>query len=628
MKLANAWIINHKSLKNVHLPLIGDSYTTLIGLNDAGKTTILQSLHKFFDEKATIAKATETSQIKSISNSPLKETDFKAIFTDLSLPVPEYSDQSVYILVEFKIEHIYTTDEVDELGPSDHLQWSIRNMTVDDSLYLLKVFGPKGDDYYVICSDAKDENSQPLQLWSQTQANLKSLQAKLGIKDSDIENKNGKGALKNIERADAIYAKKILEPMWARFDYKKDKSFFPVFRYLDWSISAEQIEELVATALGPVINESLKELQATVNTARTNINTDANTKLEELYEKYAKHLPVSITGLRANVDVGVSKRVTELFVEKSTSDSQIHVSDQGEGIKRQIGLGLIRAIAEESVESGATETKYIWVFDEPETHLYPQAQRELAVDLQQLNSANFQIVISTHSITFVDKARLKNVYKTELEDGYTSILSTQDADDALTTLGVKNSDFLFYDKFIAVEGPTEYHLLDYLHKVIYGNTLTDVGVRVINLGGKSNMVHYRRILEEIIGDYRKPSDAIIYLLDKDTGVTGAGIYLIGDTADFEDSISNDIWIRLLSGECGVQITSAEIDAFRSCIDITLKGTKLHEKLRGYVANDSSRTQYLDSKGESLATSLKKYITNAAQIPQPFKNAFEELHKEA
>lgn len=624
MKLANITIINHKSLKNVSIPLAKDSYVTVIGLNDAGKSTILRSIELFFSEGKNLPQMTETSKISSTSNTPLQQFAFKKIFTDAGLVAPYYDNKSVYILAEFKIEHILTVEETDTLSPSDHLQYILNGKNVNDSVYVLKTLNPIGD-YFVFCDDALGDDGEPRRLWNQKQNDLKSLQATLGIKDSSIPNQNSRGGLKNIERMTAIYGALTVESMWSRYDFKKDRSFFPSFQYLDWDISIDQLQNLITTAIGPSIDELIKSIQAEVNRKQDDVNKIANDKLSELFDKYSDHLPKSVTGLSANVNIPLAKNTTEVFVSKDTGDQQVHIADQGDGIKRQIGLGLIRAIAEESVGEVGDDTKYVWVFDEPETHLYPQAQRELAETLRELSGNKFQIVVSTHSITFVDKTKLKDVYKAELDDGYTQILSTKDTEDALNTLGVRNSDFLFYDKFLAVEGATEYHLLDYFHQIIYGTTLSDIGIRAISLGGESNREHYKRVLKDIIGDYRKPDDAIVYLLDKDTGAAGDGIYLVGDVADFEDSISNDVWIALIKDECGVDITEDKLSEMRRVIDATDKDTKLHRQLAACVATNVGRTGFLASKGEILADTLKKYIADKTQIPQSIKDAFSALH---
>lgn len=626
MRLSNITIINHKSLKNVYLPLADDSYVTLIGLNDAGKSTILQSVALFLNASDNLPQNTETSKISSVSNTPLDKENFSKAFTKQGIIAPTYDSNKVYILGEFKIEHVLTVEELDSLAPSDHLQHVLADKKVGDSLFILKTLDSSGE-YFVLCNDFLGTDNDALQLWNQKQNELKEMQEAHNISDADIPNQNKRGGLKNIERITALYGKMTLTPTWARYDFRKDRGFFPGFEFLNWDINIDQLQSLITTAIGPSIDQSLKDIQAQVNKQQDDVNKIANSKLAELYKKYSTHLPDTITGLTANINIPLAKNTTEVFVSKDTSDMQIHIADQGDGVKRQIGLGLIRAIAEENIGKESEDTQYVWVFDEPETHLYPQAQRELAEMLRELSGNKFQIIVSTHSITFVDKSKLKDVYKVELDSGYTQILSTEDSEDALDTLGVKNSDFLFYDKFLAVEGATEFHLLDHLHQIIYGVPLVESGVRAVSLGGETNKEHYRKILENIIGDYRKPENAIIYLLDKDTGTSGESVFLVGDIADFEDSVSNAVWIELLKNECGVDIDTASLDNMRKQIDPARKDTKLHKQLAAYVASKETRTSYLSSKGEALANDIKKYITDASKVPQAFKDAFNSCHED-
>src|SRR5690606_4744278 len=91
---------------------------------------------------------------------------------------------------------------------------------------------------------------------------------------------------------------------------------------------------------------------------------------------------------------------------------------------------------------------YIWAFDEPETHLYPSAQREFFDILRNISKDNVQTLISTHSTVFVDKSKIKTISSVSQEDdGYSTINYCKDVDTIHESLGVKNSDFLFYDKF-------------------------------------------------------------------------------------------------------------------------------------------------------------------------------------
>jgi energy-coupling factor transporter ATP-binding protein EcfA2 len=318
MRLANITIINHKSLKNVHIPFAEDSYITLIGLNDAGKSTVLKSIELFFSENKNLPQTTETSKISSVSNTPLEQSTFEKVFEDHDLIAPGYDSNAVYILGEFNIEHVLTVEETDALGPSEHLQHVLHGKNINDSVHILKKLNATGGDYFVFCDDSNGDDGEPLQLWNQKQKDLQSIQTKHGIADKDIPNRNGRGGLKNIERITAIYEGLTVSSAWSRFDYKKDRGFFPSFQYLDWDISIDQLQSLITTAIGPSIDQSIKDIQAEVNKKQDDVNKVANNKLSELFEKYSDHLPKSITGLSANINIPLAKNTTEVFVSKDT----------------------------------------------------------------------------------------------------------------------------------------------------------------------------------------------------------------------------------------------------------------------------------------------------------------------
>ena len=168
MRLANITIINHKSLQNVSIPLAEDSYTTLIGLNDAGKSTILKSIELFLSEGKNLPQITETSKISSVSNTPIEKEAFENVFTNLNLPAPEYNQQSIYILGEFNVEHVLTVEEIDTLNPSEHLQHILNGKSIGDSIYILKSLSSTGE-YFALCNDSLGDDEGPRQLWNQRQ---------------------------------------------------------------------------------------------------------------------------------------------------------------------------------------------------------------------------------------------------------------------------------------------------------------------------------------------------------------------------------------------------------------------------------------------------------------------------
>lgn len=628
MKLLNYSVVNYKSVKNVTIDLDDDQINTFIGVNDSGKTTILKALGMFFDEKALVSFESDSTKKSVLSNTPLTNDGFKKMLIEKNLPeFSIYNEDMISVLCVFELDKTWTDEQMEEAGLSTHLQYILQDHKAGDTLTVMRTFSPDSakNGCFIVCEDTKD----PMCLWSLTQPNIKSKQSEMGIKDSEIENKNDAGQPKNIERIIAIYKKSETKPSWATFDFKKDKAIFPALRHLDWKISSDELNTIAGDVISPVVSRLLKPMQDEVNRGREQINIEANKELEAIYTKYAGSLPASILGINANVNINLQQAITELFVEKINADKKIHIDEQGDGIRRQIGLGLIRALAQESVDEKDVYKKYIWCLDEPETHLFPQAQRDLVSSLATMASKHFQVLVSTHSTLFVDKSNISNIKQVVLESAYTAIKYTSETDDIFSTLGVRNSDFLFYDRFIAVEGPTEFHLFDHLYTLLYENNMTDDGIQLINLQGKSNSGNQERLLGEIFKDFKKSDDLTISMLDKDTARTGASVSLIGETADFEDSVSDSVWIKAIKAYCGVDITPAEMTAFRGTISITDPNKKLHALLQAHVASkiDPTKQEYLPSKGESLANLLKVHITDKSDVHDSIKAGFELARKD-
>lgn len=630
MKLRKFITINYKSARNVEVELSSNKVRTLIGVNDCGKSSVLRALKLFFDEKPAVFFESDSTKRSILSNTPLSKDELDSVLTNEGLPVfGSYDKDMVGILCVFEIDKSYTIDDLDDMGISPHLQCAIDKLNVGDPLYLLRMFNASGEksSYFMLTPDALDNDGGSLELWNQNQASIKAKQAEAGIADSEVENRNSAGALKNVERAFAIYKKIGTTLQWTTYTtLKKDSELFPVFRYLDWNITTEELNQIATDIIKPIIDSKVKSIQAQINTERDKINIEANGALKSIYDKYSTALPASITGINANVNFGLQQSVTELFVEKSTSDKKIHLDDQGDGIKRQIGLGLIKALAEESISDGDETKKFIWCFDEPETHLFPQAQRDLANSLFKLAQSQFQVIVSTHSTLFVDKSSLSDISLMSLKEGYTLIKSTTATEDIYASLGVRNSDFLFYDRFMAVEGATEYGCFNHLYKLIYEHDLSVDGIQLIHLDGKDNASNQERLMAEIFSDFQKQEDITVYVLDKDSARTGDNIVLIGEIADLEDSLSNDVWISLIKDTCNLDIAAEEIDAMRLNISVTDAESKLHKMLSKHIATKKAgddSIEYLPSKGD-LGAAIVKSVNKIEDVPNSIKEAFEKI----
>ncbi|MFA5000193.1 MAG: AAA family ATPase [Patescibacteria group bacterium] len=628
MFLSKFIILNNKSCKNINLAQSKTEPEVLIGINDCGKSTILKSLDVFFDEKKSLNFLREDQQKSDFSNSPLNEEEFNQILNDNTYPsFQKYSGNIIGILCEFELEEADKTDtDFQDSAKNTHLKWAIGD---SDKIAILRIFHDNSDGsqnltgYYLLTNDyKKDENF--IEAWSKTKDGLKKIRKDLDVKDEDVTNENGKGPFKNIEEIRAIY-KKVetdLKPTWFLYkDFSRDKTFFPSFKYLNWDFSLKDLEDMATEAMNEVTSPLLGEIKALASTKQAEAVEGVNNKFDELMGDLKDELPSSIKKISSSVFFNVNQKITDIKLTKENVDGEVHIDNQGDGIKRQIWFALLKWRSKLPA-SEIKRNKYVWCFDEPETHLYPSAQRQLFSTFRDMCEKEFQILLSTHSTVFIDRTKINNINKVVLNDGYSVINKTDSIDDIFDCLGLQNSDFLFFDKFLAVEGPTEYELIPKLYKLKFGKTLIEDGIQLINLKGKSQCQNHKQILEDILSKFQKTDDKIYYLFDTDTGITSTTNICTLGAYDIEDLIPNNIWIKFVKDNCDIDITESILnDEIRAKL-AGERNKKFYKLLRDYVANNVVDDKYLPSKGSDSGSLLAECFTDKKEIPTSISDFFD------
>lgn len=225
-----------------------------------------------------------------------------------------------------------------------------------------------------------------------------------------------------------------------------DKKFWFEYRYLDWNFTLEQFNVFANDVVNQKINNEIESASQFARGEASKAQDIVNKELGLLATSLKSDLH-NIKSIQANISFQVNSSITDLLIEKENSDGAVHLDSQGDGVKRQLWFALIKWSALNSIEEGVTDTKFIWCFDEPETHLYPKAQREFFEIIKGVSLTNIQSVISTHSTVFIDRSKLKSINKVDLTGGYTEFSKCSTVDDIYQSLQIKNSDFLFYDRF-------------------------------------------------------------------------------------------------------------------------------------------------------------------------------------
>ena len=456
--------------------LSSDIPQIFIGLNDSGKSTVLQSIDLLLGDKPKYNSISEGNYKSDLANSPKSFDEINQFLGEKNLPLMEGDGNATFIFGKLKYTEV-EGDEYIDFNLSAPLKWSLESNS-ENTLWIAKRFSVSSIQTYLLFHDS----NPTMELWNMNQTNLNHKITEHGVTKKDIGNENGVGRFSNFEKIRAVYGKVECSLNWAEFKYaKNDKDIFPVFNIFDWNCSLDEIVNTANAIMQDEIDNHLKPLKERANTAAAEAEIAINEKFGEI-SNIIKQVAKGVESINSKVYFDVKEKISDIMVTKSNSDGPIHLENQGEGLKRQIWFSLIKAKADDAANG---KNKFIWAFDEPETHLYPRAQRDFFDILQKVSLGNVQTLISTHSTIFIDKSKLNRINNVRQNDtGYTEIDKCEDVDAIYSSLSVKNSDFLFYDKFLVVEGDTEQYLIPKLFELYKSGTLLDFNIQLINIQGK------------------------------------------------------------------------------------------------------------------------------------------------
>lgn len=641
MYLKKLIILNYRSCNEIAFDFSKDAPNVFIGINDCGKSTILKAIETLLSTKPNFNFPQDDKKKNDFSNTRATVESVKTRLEENGVKNLEYSTNKCYILGKFQLEKEELLNEK-QAGLSPQLMWVLDNaIATDNFIWLGKAFDENTQTSTdLLLTPDSIEDDVLMKLYHSRETDLKKIVSNLGIEKSSIENSNGKGKLTNMELARAIYNNKKIDWYWVEYDTRgKDNSFFPQCRYLDWNISLEQLTQFANDTINSKINDQVSYAIKFANRQAQKAQKIVNKEFENFVSLFAQDIP-NIVGFKANLSFQLKSVLTDILINKSNTDSDIHIEQQGEGVKRQIWFALLKWQALSSLSNDILAKKYIWCFDEPETHLYPKSQREFFDLIKEISEKNIQSFISTHSTVFIDRANFDSIYKVELDSKYTKYSKCTSVSDIFNSLQIKNSDFLFFDKFLVVEGDTEEHLIPYLFNLYAKKPLLAYGVQIINLGGKEKRSQNKRLLESILTDFNKSDDSIVYLFDNDirfdrnispSELSNPTNYFVG-RQDIEDSIPLEIWQEIINGEIsGVNITIEELQAlyeqipdnssipnnkkFYSALRRHLKTQKFNEDTR-HIVDDK-----LPNKGRASAEILCKYIRQPKDINSQIIKAF-------
>lgn len=379
MKIKSLTLSNFRGYKEETTIEFKNGLTTIIGKNDAGKSTILQALDIFFNDKSALV--------------CLDEKD-KNIFN-------RKSDMPIRIIVEFiDLPNSIVIDSSYETSLKDEFL-----LTEKGTLKIIKESsdGKKITSTFIECYHPNDEKCKNLLL-------KKNKELKDIIDENNIECENKSinaimrkaiwkkyNAIENreVQKLDVTkkdsdlktICDKLVEymPVYSLFqsDRKNDDNDEEVQNPLKVAVKVIMDDEAIKNKLNDVAKEVIKKLQE--------VSDNTFKKLKEMDEKIAQ-------GLKAEIPESKELKWTDVFKKVTIFDNDgIPINKRGSGVKRLILLNFFRAQAESMIADNKSNG-IIYAIEEPETSQHIENQRILIDAFRKmLENSNIQIIITTHS---------------------------------------------------------------------------------------------------------------------------------------------------------------------------------------------------------------------------------------
>lgn len=230
-------------------------------------------------------------------------------------------------------------------------------------------------------------------------------------------------------------------------------------------------------------------------------DTDASGALEHFFPGLALNLDLQV------IDVKEFFKAGDLHVTDQTTGDRRRFDQMGTGAQRAIQMALIRYLAETNRGEGRHFSRRLLLIDEPELYLHPQGVRRLRQALANLAQAGFQVVFSTHSPLMLSRDNAADtviVGKTG-DEGVTvrkplrqavneAIDGAESQSRALFELS-NLAEIYFANRVVLCEGKTDRRLLPLAYERLYGQPPELDHIAFVSLGSCADIPKALPVLE-------------------------------------------------------------------------------------------------------------------------------------
>ena len=476
MELLKVLVKNFLSIKAEETIKINTTITTIIGLNESGKTTLLKAIEKLNGKKIT-----KSEKNKNCKNEESYITGIFLLTKDEVLKINKESKNSIILLPE---EDLYVNvtieDEKDTKYYSLYKKVGKSSEYIDINEYLkTKVL----DKVYSVFSKNKKEIDEEIkeEFESSEFDELKNIISSL-IDNNQIE---------DIEK-DLLIIINELEKSWI--------DLIPNFKIVKFSSTQDILKDEVALSSikeNIQVNNLLKISEIDADELIESVENDDNEELQSYEGTYKENITKMFKRIfrqndkNFNFQIRIdSKNEKILFYtyDNTSGNSPIPLKNRSDGFKWYFSI----YITLYEYLQRKDNTKYILLFDEPNLYLNPSAQYDLLERVFKKEFKNEQIIYSTHNPYMIDTTNFSSIRIVEKTDSSKFYNTTSDylkehkvvANEVdpltpiLTALNLDVSNNLIIDRnkiSIVVEGIQDIYILNsMLKKLKYESNFKNV----------------------------------------------------------------------------------------------------------------------------------------------------------
>lgn len=385
---------NFRGYKN-EVKIDFDKLTAFVGKNDSGKSTILEALDIFFNDKKGVVKIDKEDLNINSRNSDDKDIVMTACFTDLP--------KSIII------------DSTNVTNLKDEYLLNENGMLEIQKVFYKASATPK---IYILAMHPQNQDCNELLY-------LKNIALKKKIKTLGLE--SSVDTTKNADMRKVIwnYYKDNLELSKVAIDITKEDAkkywdkisvYLPIYSLFQSdrnnSDSDDEIQDPLKHAVKEIIvSEAIqREFYDVAEKVLNKLNEVADRtlkKLKEMDKETAATLKPSIPAVNQLKWADVFKNVS------IASDEGIPINKRGSGVRRLILLNFFRAEAERKLleqQNDNSTPSIIYAIEEPETSQHFFNQVKLVNAFKELASTdNVQVIMTTHSGIIVKRLSFNNL---------------------------------------------------------------------------------------------------------------------------------------------------------------------------------------------------------------------------